>query len=254
MNRRPASPPEILNPEADERVSGAVSVADQDRLTRAASLLGVPTAHLTRPVQGALIAMLGEVEALRRELAEVKEALAEAEASADFDPLVSVYNRRAFLREAARVVAMVRRHEIEASLIFFDLDRFKEINDRNGHAAGDAALRQVGEVLIGQTRETDIIGRLGGDEFAVVLTHIRDDAAQAKAEALAQAIAASPVRHEGRTLSLSASIGVAHFGPDASIEQLLEVADEAMFIRKARRIDIPQIGLAAFGLTRETGS
>lgn len=254
MTRRPASPSDPVNPVPDELVCGAVSVSDHDRLIRAARLLGVPTAHLTRPVQGALLSMLGEVEALRRELAEVKEALAEAEASADFDPLVSVYNRRAFLREASRVMAMVRRHEIEASLIFFDLDRFKEVNDRSGHAAGDAALRQVGEVLIAHTRETDIIGRLGGDEFAVVLTHIRDDAAQAKAEALAQAIAASPVRYEGRTLNLSVSIGVSHFGADASIEQILEAADEAMFIRKARRSEGLQFRLAALGLTGETGS
>lgn len=252
MKRRPTSPQEIETPEDDERSFGALSAADQDRLTRAARLLGVPTAHLTMPVQGALIAMLGEVDTLRRELGEVKEALAEAEAAADFDPLVSVYNRRAFLREASRVMAMVRRHEVEASLIFFDLDRFKHINDRNGHAAGDAALRRVGEVLIGQTRETDIVGRLGGDEFAVVLTHIRDEAAQSKAEALAQAISSSPVRHEGRIFNLSASIGVAHFGPESSIEQILEAADEAMFIRKASRMDAGQISLAAVGPRRET--
>lgn len=235
MKQRPASIPDPSDSASLEAGGVRLAGGDLERVLKTAHLLGVPAAHLTRPVQGALLALAGEVDALRRQVSDLKETLAEAEAAADYDPLTPVYNRRAFMREASRVLAMVRRHEVEASLIFFDLDRFKEINDGNGHAAGDAALLHVADILVGHTRETDIVGRLGGDEFAVVLTHLHSDAAETKAEALAEAIGAAPVHHEGRVLGLGASIGVAHFRSDMSIEQLLEAADEAMFVRKARK-------------------
>ena len=67
---------------------------------------------------------------------------------------------------------MVKRHEVEASLLYFDLNNFKAINDAHGHPAGDAVIRAIGEILIRQTRQTDVVGRIGGDEFAVVLTHV----------------------------------------------------------------------------------
>ena len=104
------------------------------------------------------------------------------------------------MREASRVVAMVKRHEIEASLIYFDLNNFKPINDAHGHAAGDAVMRAIGEILIRQTRETDIVGRIGGDEFAVVLTHVGADAAEIKAESLAAALCTERVLHNGEAL------------------------------------------------------
>jgi diguanylate cyclase (GGDEF)-like protein len=160
-------------------------------------------------------------------------SLAEAEASADHDALAPVYNRRAFVRETQRVVAMVKRHEIEASLIYFDLNNFKAINDAHGHAAGDAVIRSIGELLIRQTRETDIVGRIGGDEFAVVLTHLGAEAAQVKAEALAAALCTEKVLHDGAAHFVSAAFGVAHVGAGDTAEQALARADEAMYADKA---------------------
>src|ERR1700759_4244731 len=80
---------------------------------RAAKLLGVPGAHMTREVRAALNALMGEVDALREEIEGLRAKLGDAEAAADHDALVPVYNRRAFMREAQRVSAMVRRHEVE---------------------------------------------------------------------------------------------------------------------------------------------
>lgn len=200
---------------------------------RAVRLLGVPEAHLTPQVRAAIAALMGEVDDLRERETRLREALRSAEAAADFDTLAPVFNRRAFMREVSRVVAMVRRHEIEASLIFLDLNGFKSVNDRWGHAAGDAVLRAVGETLANQVRESDLVARLGGDEFAAVLTHLDPEAARYKAEALADAICMLKVKHGGATLTIDVSYGVSQFTPDESAEQLLARADEAMYMDKA---------------------
>jgi diguanylate cyclase (GGDEF)-like protein len=204
-----------------------------DLALRVASLFAVPESHLTPQVRTAFNVMIGEIDSLRLDVEQLKLSLAEAEASADHDPLAPVYNRRAFMREASRVVALVKRHEIEASLIYFDLNNFKDINDTHGHPAGDTVLRAIGETLIRQTRETDIVGRIGGDEFAVVLTHLGPKAARQKAEALAAAICTERVLHNGEPLFISAAIGIAHFKPNDSAEGVLARADEAMYADKA---------------------
>jgi diguanylate cyclase (GGDEF)-like protein len=204
-----------------------------DLALRVASLFAVPESHLTPQVRTAFNVMIGEIDSLRLDVEQLKLSLAEAEASADHDPMAPVYNRRAFMREASRVVALVKRHEIEASLIYFDLNNFKDINDTHGHPAGDTVLRAIGETLIRQTRETDIVGRIGGDEFAVVLTHLAPKAARQKAEALAAAICTERVLHNGEPLFISAAIGIAHFKPNDSAEGVLARADEAMYADKA---------------------
>ncbi len=200
---------------------------------RVAGVFGVPRHHLTPQVRTAFTVMIEEIDNLRLEVEQLRYTLSEAEAFADRDTLAPVYNRRAFIRESQRVVAMVRRHEIEASLIYFDLNNFKQINDAHGHAAGDAVLRMVAETLLKQTRETDFVGRIGGDEFAVVLTHIAPEAARVKAEALAAAICTERVLHEGAPLYVSAAIGVAAFHPGEGAEQTLARADELMYRDKA---------------------
>ncbi len=216
-----------------KRLDSVVSDAPQDGAGRAAAAFGVPQAHMTREVRAAFNALFGEIDALRMDVDDLKLALSQAQSAADHDPLVPVYNRRAFVRETTRVVALVRRHEIEASLIYFDLNGFKTVNDLYGHAAGDQVLRAIGETLIRQTRETDIVGRIGGDEFAVVLTHVGPEAARQKAEALAAALRTERMHHDGVELSVATSFGVADIDGTEAAERVLALADEAMFADKA---------------------
>jgi len=204
-----------------------------DLALRVAQIFGVPDTQLTPQVRTAFNVMIGEIDSLRLDVDQLKLSLAEAEASADHDALVPVYNRRAFMRETSKVLSLVKRHELEASLIYFDLNNFKEINDSFGHPAGDAVLRSIGEVLIRQTRETDIVGRIGGDEFAVVLTHLAPAAAKVKAEALAAAICTERVLHDGNAHMVSAALGVSHLRAADTAEGVLARADEAMYADKA---------------------
>lgn len=204
-----------------------------DLAKRVADIFGVPDYQLTPQVRAAFTVLISEIDSLRLDVEQLKLSLAEAEASADHDTLAPVYNRRAFVREAQRVVALVKRHEVEASLVYFDLNNFKAINDAHGHPAGDAVIRAIGELLIRQTRETDIVGRIGGDEFAVVLTHTGAEAAELKAEALAAALCTEKVLHEGQAHYVSAAYGITHICAEDTAEKALARADEAMYADKA---------------------
>jgi diguanylate cyclase (GGDEF)-like protein len=176
-----------------------------------------------------------EIAALKAEVESLKARLAQAEMLADRDPLAPLLNRRAFVRELSRTLAYCERYGTEASLIYFDLDGFKAVNDRFGHAAGDAALSQVAAILITHVRESDIVGRIGGDEFAVVLAEAGPEAATVKAALLAAEIHANPAGYEGRAITLSISWGVRGFEPDLSATRMLAEADAAMFLAKGKR-------------------
>jgi diguanylate cyclase (GGDEF)-like protein len=217
----------------NRRVEAAPPEQLVDPAQRVAEIFGVPEIHLTPQVRTAFNVMISEVDNLRLDVEQLKLSLAEAEASADHDALAPVYNRRAFIRETQRVLASVKRHEVEASVIYFDLNNFKAINDAHGHPAGDEVIRAIGEIFVRQTRETDIVGRIGGDEFAVVLTHVGPDAAAAKAEALAATICTEKVLYQGQALYISAAYGLTHLAITDTAELALARADEAMYADKA---------------------
>ena len=141
-------------------------------------------------------------------------------------------NRRAFIRELRRIAAFSQRYGSPASLIYFDLDDFKQINDRFGHAAGDAALKAVAERLSANIRETDVVGRLGGDEFAVLLAQADQATAQAKAEGLVREIQREPVSCGACMAPLHVSFGVRQIDPTQDPETILAEADAVMFVMK----------------------
>ena len=201
----------------------------------AADLFGVPEADLTPAVRAALGAMSGEITDLRDQVETLRAKLQNAENMADHDPLVPLFNRRAFMRELSRLLAFSRRYGLEASLIFFDLDGFKAINDKFGHAAGDKVLCAVGDLLVHQTRESDLLGRLGGDEFVAVLTSVSPETALTKANQLASAISDLSIPHEGDALQVAASYGVTPLDPNESPQVQVARADEAMYADKVRR-------------------
>jgi diguanylate cyclase (GGDEF)-like protein len=175
------------------------------------------------------LAALGrEIETLRAEVERLR-------ALADHDVLVPALNRRAFVRELSRTLAACKRYGTPAALIYLDLDGFKSVNDRMGHLAGDAALVRVTELLTAHVRESDTVARLGGDEFGLLLQHADRDAALAKAESLAQAVADEPFVWEGVEFTLGGSFGVRAFEGQDTAEAWLAQADAAMFVRKRAR-------------------
>jgi diguanylate cyclase (GGDEF)-like protein len=153
--------------------------------------------------------LAAEVERLERELAAARSRMAALEARADVDPLTDVLNRRGFERELKRSLAYVKRYGPSAALLYLDLDGFKSVNDRHGHAAGDAALKAVAIVLNRHVRASDVVARLGGDEFAVLLWNIGEDDARKKALAIEAAIARTTATHAGATVSIGGGVAAA---------------------------------------------
>jgi diguanylate cyclase (GGDEF)-like protein len=200
-----------------------------------AAFLGIAEVEMTPAVKAAIQALLGEIDDLRGEVGRLKGRLAEAEALADRDALTPLLNRRAFVRELGRIRTFAQRYGSPASLVYIDLDDLKGVNDRLGHAAGDAALKAVAERLLSQLRESDIVGRMGGDEFAVILAQADQATAEAKAAALARAIEAEPLQFGEWSAPLHISFGVCAITADAEPEALVSAADQAMFVRMRER-------------------
>ena len=177
-------------------------------------------------------ALIAEREALMRELAEAKAQIAQLERLADEDALTPIANRRAFVRELTRMIAFTKRYGVPSSVVYFDVNGMKQINDNHGHLAGDAALRLVAKTLLDNVRSSDIVGRLGGDEFGVILAHTSEEQAKAKAEALADALSTEPLRWGGVDIRVTAAHGCYSFtaGDDAHVA--IEAADRAMYRQK----------------------
>ena len=169
---------------------------------------------------------------LSAEVARLRLRVLELEQAADTDPLVPVYNRRAFLREVGRAQTVMARYEIASTVLFFDLDAFKSVNDRYGHAVGDRLLKRVGTVLQAGVRDCDMVARLGGDEFGVLLFKTDLDVARNKAATLSCRVADEAILMPAGRLSVTTSWGVAPCEPGDTVEQVLDRADRAMYMAK----------------------
>ncbi len=178
---------------------------------------------------------------------------------ANHDPLTGLPNRSYFQDFLAHALARAQRGPSQVSLLFIDLDRFKHINDSQGHVVGDQVLRVVADRLRDNLRAEDFVARLGGDEFAVVLTHApASRSASRVAGKLLKALAES-FKLDQRRYALSASIGISVY-PDDGLDAhtLLRQADLAMYQAKQRRsgfeyFSIELNNVAQQQLTLETG-
>lgn len=193
---------------------------------------GIPKQEMTPAVTEALESLMEEVRVLRSERVRLMEALREAESLADTDAMTGIYNARAFIREMGRIMSFGQRYEIPSSLLFFDLNGFKAINDTFGHLAGDTIIKSVAQTLAGNIRESDIVGRVGGDEFAVLLAKASYDEAYTKAEQLKNAIYSIKVPYGNSMLSVGATVGVYNIEPNDTPQTALEKADDAMYSGK----------------------
>jgi diguanylate cyclase (GGDEF)-like protein len=154
--------------------------------------------------------------------------------SANIDPLTGIANRTAFMERAGRVIDRCRRENAPVSVIMFDLDRFKAINDSHGHAVGDVVIRRFCVVVAAMLRPNDVFGRMGGEEFAVVLPGSGIEAAFVRAERINITFAEDCRFIEGRQVSATVSGGVSmSASAQAALSALLEDADAALYRAKA---------------------
>ncbi|MBE9610723.1 GGDEF domain-containing protein [Chitinilyticum piscinae] len=152
---------------------------------------------------------------------------------ASLDPLTGLFNRRGMARAGELIMANCQRQQGILTAAMLDLDHFKQINDRLGHAAGDEVLVAVSERLKRQMRGGDVLVRSGGEEFAVLLPGCNLDEARQWAERLRDALATQPLQAGGQLLAVSVSAGLAQWQPGETLDQLFVRADRAMYAAKA---------------------
>ena len=171
--------------------------------------------------------MAGELERLRAELAEARRL-------ARLDPLTQAWNRRAIVELLQRELERARRERGRVAVLFIDLDRFKGINDRHGHAAGDAVLCEAAVRMRAVVRPYDPVGRYGGDEFVVIIAGTGAERGAARAAAaIAAGLRGRPVATPAGEVKVTASIGVAVASTGArDPERLIADADRAMYAAK----------------------
>jgi diguanylate cyclase (GGDEF)-like protein len=224
------------------RAVGAAAYARQARavesapppapVSATASVLGIPEAEFTPRVRDAMMTLMGEVESLRNELKRTRERLEDVERTADQDHLLPLLNRRAFVRELTRYISFADRYGTPATLLYFDLDGFKQVNDTYGHSAGDAVLAHFAATLLKQTRDSDVVGRLGGDEFGVLLAHAHVEQGLKKADILAETLKAEPTIWNGEPIPTNFSHGAFELKAGDTADTAIARADEAMYAHK----------------------
>jgi len=173
----------------------------------------------------------GQLEILRN-LADLVIEQLELRRIAERDHLTGALTRRAFIVEMDRSIALYGRYGRPASLLLFDIDRFKAINDEHGHPAGDRVIRAVVDLCVGHMRPSDMIGRVGGEEFAILMPETEAPAAATAAERLRAALSDLEIAHVP-PLRATASFGVAGLGPSLpSSDAWLAAADAALYAAK----------------------
>lgn len=189
-----------------------------------------PTARGLSPDEERLFAMLAAELAAPLEMTVLHE---DARRLATTDPLTGLLNRRAFLDALERERSRADRHHFPVSLLLLDVDHFKSVNDRHGHAAGDAVLRGVAEVLRRVARRSDCVGRWGGEEFVLALPQTGGPGAEVAAERIRRGIARTPhALPGGAELKVTVSVGVASADSPWTPESLIAAADRAMYRAK----------------------
>ncbi|MEM7177853.1 MAG: GGDEF domain-containing protein [Pseudomonadota bacterium] len=178
-----------------------------------------------------------------RDLSERKRRETELHRMAETDPLTGILNRRSFMSLAAEATERRRADPSRVAFAMLDLDRFKQINDRYGHAVGDIALTRVVGCISRNLRNSDLLGRLGGDEFGLLLTGMTHEQVSLLLQRLQQIVLAETVLISGQRLDLSVSFGFSMGRPGEQVAGLMVRADRALIASK-------QLGRRRIRLTR----
>lgn len=148
------------------------------------------------------------------------------------DGLTGVFNRSYWQQQLGYEIQRAERYQHPLSLLLFDLDKFKQLNDHYGHLGGDAVLIEVSRLVAALLRDTDLLGRYGGEEFGIILPETDLTGAMQVAQRLCSAVAAHSITFEQQQLTATISVGVTCFTSGLGSDQLIQQADEALYSAK----------------------
>jgi diguanylate cyclase (GGDEF)-like protein len=196
------------------------------------------------------LAVQRRTEDLEREKGELTRAREQMRHDAEHDGLTGLWNHRIIIERLRHEVDRSLRDGSTLSVILVDLDHFKRINDTFGHPAGDMVLRSLGEIFQSAVRSYDWVGRYGGEEFLIVLPGSNFMGARSRAEQMRLAVQGTHISHEGASIPITASFGVASGSP-SSFEAMIQTADTALYSSKDRgrncvtALEVPAAGTSA---------
>ena len=211
-----------------------VDTTKKQRLSERFVMLGIPEEEMTPAVTLALSALLEKMDDLNRDLSRTKESLSEIERLVDVDCLAPIPNRRAFMRRLSWSITMHERYSHPSTILYFDINEFKQINDQYGHAAGDLAIRHISQLLSNTMRESDFLARIGGDEFAVIMYYANEDAAKKRGAKIAEKLQKTPFVFNGQHLFVTTAFGYYSIQSGDDAEAALASADMSMYVDKRR--------------------
>lgn len=225
--------------------ASAVRQADADQQTRMGILAGQivnaicrhPT--MSREEQTRQLALLERaltlVKGSEERMAVLEEHIESLTALARTDFLTAIPNRRALEERLREILHGANRHGDTGVLVLFDVDRFKDMNDRYGHSAGDELLRALAEVLIQNVRNTDFVARLAGDQFAVLLAHTSPREGVYRARHLQTLMRETTIEVDGDRIAVEASIGCSNYEAGTDLAGLFQRASIALYRQKRSR-------------------
>ncbi|MBS7663399.1 diguanylate cyclase [Pseudomonas lalucatii] len=181
-------------------------------------------AHLTKRLRL-------EIGARRQAEQELRDSNLQLEKLASTDRLTGLWTRLRLEEVAHQEIKRATRYDLPLCLIFFDIDRFKTVNDQHGHETGDRVLSAVAQRIKAQLRESDCLCRWGGEEFIILMPHADLEHAAVMAEKLRILVAATPVTEQ---IGVTASFGVAQWRPGQSLRELMQCADQVLYLAKQR--------------------
>ncbi|NOY38773.1 MAG: GGDEF domain-containing protein [Nitrospirae bacterium] len=208
----------------------SIPLKSGDKVLGLIYLYFVPPGYLHLASDVSIFSSIGNYLGLRIEKARLYEKVQEL---ATHDGLTGLYNYREFHNRLEHEFLRAKRYTKTLSLLMTDIDHFKRFNDTYGHMSGDEALRTIGRLIRNLVRSVDIPARYGGEEFTVILPDTPLKQAELVAERLRSSVASHPFFVEGKTVSLTISIGIASFPEDADTkDELIKAADRALYCAK----------------------
>ena len=172
------------------------------------------------------------VAAISYNYQELKKLKNKLEILSNVDPLTEIYNRRYFLKTVTNQMIRITRIKSESYIIIFDVDHFKNINDKHGHQVGDTVLQEITKRVVATLRPYDIFARYGGEEFIIFVTEVNKETAIALSERLRNIIAKTTVNIKNKELSVTASFGIAQAAPVNDLNEAISLADKALYKAK----------------------
>ena len=185
--------------------------------------------ELDRDIKGTINELVDEIKSLKEILRFKNTKIGELEHLVAEDVLLPIYNRRAFVEELSRSISMSKRYKTESTLVYFDVNNMKQINDTYGHEAGDRALLHVTQILRARVREFDVLGRIGGDEIGLILYQCNSDDGRTKAVQLANDISNNQLMISRANFGITVTFGTYTYSGDEDAARVLAKADKSMY-------------------------